>query len=81
MREVISSLRVWDAATRREIMLPQGTILTGCQLRRRANTGGEEGDAYTVEFEASGRKLVCPLFLFQPRTGPVDQSVIAASSF
>lgn len=82
MREVISSLAVWDASARRQVLLPPGAILTGCQIRRNWNLGGDQGsEPYTVEFECGGQDFVCPLFLFQPRTEPVDQTVGAAASF
>jgi len=82
IREVISALRVWDAVARREILLPPGTVLTGCQIRRHGNVGREEGpEAYAMEFRAGGQTYTCPLFLFQPRTEPADQSVAAAAGF
>jgi hypothetical protein len=78
MREVIRSLNVWDAVVRRQIVLPPGTILTECQIRRHRDVGGEDGlEAYAMEFEMGGQHCACPLFLFQPRTKPVDPSPAA----
>ena len=80
MREVIYSLRVWDAAVRRQTLLPPGTILKACQIRRKLN--GEEGvEEYAVEFESGGRQYACPLFLFQPRTHAVEPEIVAAAGF
>jgi len=82
MREVIRSLNVWDAAVHRQIVLPPGTILSECQIRRHRDAGGEEDfEAYTMEFEMSGQHCACPLFLFQPRTKPVEQPAQASTGF
>ena len=75
MREVIRSLVVWNRAAGREVLLPPGTILKQCQIRRHGEMGGEGGiEPYTMEFESAGQMFSCPLFVFQPRTGPVDPS-------
>jgi hypothetical protein len=80
MREVIYSLRVWDAAVRHQTLLPPGTILRACRIRRKLT--GEEGvEEYSVEFESGGRQYACPLFLFQPRTHAVEQEIVAAAGF
>lgn len=73
MREVIRSLVVWNHAAGSEVMLPPGTILTQCQIRRHCEMGGQGVvEPYTMEFESAGQTFLCPLFVFQPRTGPVD---------
>jgi hypothetical protein len=82
IREVISSLSVWHADVRDRILLPPGTILTGCRIRRHDNPGGEDGvEAYAMEFESGGQRYACPLFLFQPRTRPVEVPALAAAGF
>jgi hypothetical protein len=73
MREVIRSLSAWDGDLRRQVLLPPGTILTGCQIRRQIH--GKDGiEVYSVEYEWGGRRFASPLFLFQPRTCPVDSA-------
>jgi hypothetical protein len=76
MREVISALRVWDAAARREVLLAPGTMISDYRICRHEN-----GEAYTMEFESGGKTFACPLFLFQPRTEPANESVVAAAGF
>lgn len=80
MREVISSLSVWDTAVRRATLLPPGTMLTGCCIRPGGNAGGDGAEAYTMEFDSQGQRYACPLFLFQPRTRAVDGPAPAAAS-
>jgi hypothetical protein len=80
MREVIYSLRVWDADVRHQTLLPPGTILNACQIRRKLN-GGEGVEEYAVEFESGGRQYACPLFLFQPRTHAIEPAAAAAAGF
>lgn len=80
IREVVSSLRVWDAAARRAVVLPPGTLLTGCRIRKDGETAGEP-EVYCMEFEAAGHVCACPLFLFQPRTAPADRSLETAVNF
>ncbi len=54
MREVISSLKVWHAAGRREVTLAPGTILTECRIRQQRTLGAKDVEAYVVEFESEG---------------------------
>lgn len=82
MREVIRSLVVWNPTAGREVMLPPGTILTQCQIRRQREMGGQGViEPYTMEFEFAGQRFSCPLFVFQPRTGPVNPSGGTATGF
>ena len=82
MREVIRSLVVWNHSAGREVLLPPGTILTQCQIRRHREMGGEGAvEPYTMEFESAGQTFACPLFVFQPRTGPVDLPIGTAAGF
>jgi len=46
-------------------LLPPGTVLTDCVVRRGSVAGVEP---YEVCFHADGRQYACPLYAFQPRT-------------
>lgn len=74
MREVIQALKVWDTTVRRQVLLPPGTILRECQIRKQVN-GVDGVEVYAVEFESEGRRLACPLFRFQPRTKALDEAI------
>jgi hypothetical protein len=65
IREVISSISVWDTAKRCAITLQPGTLLRSCQIRRHTHS---DVDPYMMEFEAAGGHYECTLVTFQPRT-------------
>lgn len=78
MREVINRLAAWDAEKRRRVEVPVGTAIRDYRIGRGIlGDGGPE--AYAMEFEFAGARLVCPLFLFQARTGTAEPPVLAAA--
>jgi hypothetical protein len=60
-------------------MLGPGKLLISCNIRHHNQNEVNSGaDAYDVEFSADGRRYVCPLFRFQPRTETVESTVFDA---
>jgi hypothetical protein len=69
IREVISSMRVWDAVTHSAFTLEPGALLHYCKVRRNQSSAVESGaEPYVVQFESGGSRYECALVVFQPRT-------------
>ena len=77
-REVVRPLLSLDEVDYSMVKLEPGSVLSCCQLKniRSGTLGGR--DPYVVAFEWSGRRLVCPLFQFQPRTRVIEVSAVCA---
>jgi hypothetical protein len=52
--------------------LEPGAMLSGCRIEPNTVAQPDSGvEPYVVEFLSAGRRYVCPLFCFQPRTQTV----------
>jgi hypothetical protein len=77
IREVIRPLNAWNTDLCSSVTLLPGSILSGCRIEPNGIAHPGSGlasyivEPYTVEFHSSGRRYVCPLFRFQPRTQAV----------
>ena len=79
IREVIRSIRVWDAAAQSFVTVQPGTILRSCRIRRHSSASIASGaEPYVMEFEAAGAQYECALATFQPRTRAAELNPGAA---
>ena len=75
-RRIVKPLAAREAAGSSIVILPPDTRIQSCQIVFNRTPGG---DPYAVEFEASGKRYTCPLFLFQPRTEAIVEQPLESA--
>jgi hypothetical protein len=67
IRELVSSLDVWDIGARADVRLEAGLLVSVLRIRCEP-LAGPAVTPYLAEFECRGRTFTCPLYRFQART-------------
>jgi len=76
-RLTIRPLSVRETSLSAFVLLPSGTVLSGCRVERHDDPA-DGTEPYLVHFAVGGHSYTCPLFAFQPRTQSLTAEFVEA---